>query len=227
MIVTADEARASIRVALALAIALVGSATLSACAPTAPPQGAPTANLVVPPVGSKWVIAQRDSGSYGSSSQQITSTRLEDQVWQGRKVRAYSDGSTTRFVDIDAGVTVAVVRESTPIETFEPGVGWQWPLWTGKSWLGTFRYTDHVRGRTFNAVQVWYKVAAYDDVTVPAGKFKVFRVDSDADQGALASSSWWSPEIGLTVKSRGERSARHYLGPGTRETELVSHDLKR
>lgn len=208
-------------------LTLVGVATLAACAPTVPPQGAPTASLVVPPVGSKWVVAQRDSGSYGSSSKQITYARLEDQVWQGRKARAYSDGSTTRLVDIDRGMTIAVVKGAELLESFEPGVGWQWPLWTGKSWLGTFRYTDHSRGRTFNSIQAWYKVAAYEDVTVPAGKFRTLRVDSDGDRGALVSSSWWNPETGLTVKSRTERSARYYLGPGVRETELTSYEIKR
>ena len=200
-------------------------AIAAACAPTGPPRGAPTANLVVSPVGSKWVVAQRDSGSYGSSSLQITYTRLEDQAWNGRHVRAYSDGSVTRLVDINTGTTVAVVKGATPLESFEPGVGWRWPLWVGSSWLAAFRYTDHISGRTFNS-QTWYEVAAYEEVTVPAGRFKTFRVDFDADQGALVDSSWWSPDIGATVKSRSERSAGHYLGAGTRDTELVSFDTK-
>lgn len=36
-----------------------------------------------------------------------------------------------------------------------------------------------------------------------------------------------SPDLGIVLKSRFERMSTHYLGVGTRETELVSYDLKR
>lgn len=197
-----------------------------ACAPTAPPSGTRAINNTQPAVGSKWVVLQKDSGSYGATSQQITYVRLEDLTWQGRAVRAYSDGSNTRYVDTSTGETVAVVQGTTVLESFDPGVGWNWPLWIGKSWSSTLRYTDHARGRTLNP-QFSYKVEAEEDIAVPAGKFKAIRIMSDADRGALVTSTWWSPEIGLTVKARAQRSPQHYLGPGVRETELVSYDAKR
>lgn len=208
---------------------LVGAVLLIAgCAPVAPPPGVPKADLIVPPVGSTWVIADKNTGSYGSASGRLTIRRLDDQMWQGRKVRAYSDGAVILYVDAETAGWVARVRETTkaPVESYDPPLGFDWPLWVGKSWVRTYRYTDHERGRTFDGVQTWYKVEAYEDVTIPVGTLKAFRVSWDSG-GFVFGVFWWNAELGLTIKSRSERTIRSYLGPGTRETDLVSYDIKR
>ena len=43
-------------------------------------------------------------------------------------------------------------------------------------------------------VRMSHKVEAYEDVTTPAGTFKVFRIRAD-DGGPYKSVTWWSPEI--------------------------------
>jgi hypothetical protein len=126
------------------------------------------------------------------------------------------------LVNTETGATVAVVREGTPLETYDPGFGWRWPIWVGSSWLVTSSFTDHVRGRTFDSVKIWYKVAAYEDVTVPAGTFKTWRVDSDAGGGATITTAWWNPDLGITVKFLSERTSGNYQGAGTRNFELKS-----
>jgi hypothetical protein len=119
---------------------------------------------------------------------------------------------------------VARLRGSTPLESWDPANGWDWPIWVGKSWTNRFRYTNHQRGRTVGVVGVW-RVEAHEDITVPAGTFRVFRV-SYRDE-ATDVMHWWSPELGISVKEKHQRTERHAGGEGTRERELVSHDIRK
>lgn len=204
---------------------LLAAMFAAGCAATAPPPGAPRADgPVFPPSGSSWVIALRDSGSFGSANEQRTIRARGEQTWQGRKVHAYEGQETTLLIEFPTGKFVARVRGTTPLESWDPPLGWNWPIWVGKSWTESFRFTYHQRGQTFN-VQGSFKVEAYEDIKVPAGTFKVFRI-TYAD-GGTESVNWWSPELGILVKSRTQRTSQHSAGPGTREVELVSHDIKR
>lgn len=198
----------------------------AACATTEPPAGAPRADgPKPPPPGSTWVLTDRNGGSFGSSSGQVTVTALGEQTWQGRKTRAFTDGALTSYFDTATGALVARARGTSPVESFDPPFGWEWPIFAGKSWLRTWRYTNHDTGRSFDGVQTWFKVEAYEDVKTLAGTFKTFKVSTD--DGAFRSTSWWSPDLGISVKSRAERYGTHFQGPGTRETELLSYDIKR
>jgi hypothetical protein len=38
---------------------------------------------------------------------------------------------------------------------------------------------------------------------------------------------WFSPELGIFVKQNLRRTAKHPAGPGTRDSELVSHTITR
>jgi hypothetical protein len=145
-------------------------------AATDPPPGAARADgFVFVAPGSRWVLARRDSGSFGSSDRPITIRALGERTWQGRKVHAYKSGQTAFLVEFPTGKWVARVRGATLVESFDPPVGWGWPIWAGKSWTESFRFTYHQRGQTFD-VRARFEVEAYEDIKVPAGTFKVFRV---------------------------------------------------
>ncbi|MGQ0651779.1 MAG: hypothetical protein ACT4P4_05860, partial [Betaproteobacteria bacterium] len=203
---------------------LLAAMFAAGCA-TAPPTGAPRADgPVFAPSGASWVIALRDSGSFGSANEQRTVRARGEQTWQGRKVNAYEGQEGTLLIEVPTGKFVARVSGATPLESWDPPLGWKWPIWVGKSWSENFRFTNHQRGQTFNVLG-WWKVEAHEDIKVPAGTFKVFRVNY-SDEGTEIV-SWWSPELGINVKSRTQRTGRHFAGPGTREVELVSHDIKR
>jgi hypothetical protein len=83
-----------------------------------------------------------------------------------------------------------------------------------------------VRGRSFDNIQGWYTVDAYEDVAVPAGTFKVFRVTSQFGQ-TTKNITWFSPDLGISVKTVFERTSQFYTGPGIRETQLLSQDIKK
>jgi hypothetical protein len=111
-------------------------------------------------------------------------------------------------------------------ETNDPGFrSFAWPLHVGRSWVHTFRFTDHAAGRSFDNVQFWSAVEAYEDATTPAGTFKAFRIVHD--NPSVRFTTWWSPDLGITVKSKSERKSTYHAGAGVRETELVSHELKK
>ncbi len=166
-------------------------------AQTAP--GSPRAEgAILVPAGSTWVNAIRESGSFGAATGERLNRSRGEQVWQGRKLHAYEGQESTILMEIPTARWVARVRGSTPLESWEPALGWQWPIWVGKSWTENFRYTNHQRGGT-SSVQGWFKVEAFEDVKVPAGSFKAFRISYS--DGSTENVSWWSPENGIVVKS--------------------------
>jgi hypothetical protein len=59
---------------------------------------------------------------------------------------------------------------------------------------------------------------------VPAGTFKAFRVS--AQIGETRTTSWYSPDLAIAVKSLLERSNQEFRGYGTRESQLVSYDKR-
>jgi hypothetical protein len=201
---------------------------LTACATTkeAPPGTPKLERLNRAPAGSSWAVSDTRSGSFGSGTTQSTIRSEGERDFQGRKYWAFSlDGVDLSYYDPE-GRLVGRTVNGVLRETNDPGFqSFAWPLHVGRSWTHTFRFTDHTTGRSFDRVQFSSSVEAYEDVTTPAGTFKAFRVVHDND--SVRFTNWWSPELGTNVKSRSERKSNFYAGPGVRETELVSYDIKK
>ena len=85
--------------------------------------------------------------------------------------------------------------------------------------------TIHATNQTI-PYQITQKVEAYEDITVPAGTFKAFKVSTSSTLGE-ENVNWFSPELGIFVKSINTRTAKSAAGPGTRETEIVSQTIKK
>ena len=67
-----------------------------------------------------------------------------------------------------------------------------------------------------------WKVEAYEDVTVPAGTFKAFRL-SMADSFGFKQTTWSVPtSMGVFAKRINERPPGHPQGQGTQLYELAS-----
>jgi len=179
---------------------------------------------VAPAVGATWVTARRDTGSYGSASVQLAGRFLGEQMWQGRKVIAF-EGQEFTLLAYPTGDWVAQVKGSTPLVSWDPPLSWDWPLDVGKTWTRTYRVTIHASKQTI-PLEVRQKVEAYEDVTVPAGTFKAFKI-STSDTLGNENLAWFSPELGIFVKQSLRRTAKHSAGPGARETELVSQTIKK
>ena len=172
--------------------------------------------VFVPP-GSTWTNERRDTGSFGNGVSRISTKALGPQTWQGRRVIALEGPEGILYTDADTGRWVAFVRGTTPMATYDPPLGYEWPMTVGKTWTGKTRVVTPQRTTD---LQYTFNVEAQEDVTVPAGTFKTFRIRY-ADQHT-ENLQWWSPEHGLWVKTKATRNSSHPMGAGTRETELVS-----
>ena len=208
---------------------LLGVMVLTAACATAPvelPTGAVKIDAGIPAVGTKWVTKAIDHQSGGATEQTWIAVEV---AYPGRVVYSTTDGTDTRVFDKATRNWIATRRDGKERAAASPDDGtFAWPLWVGRSWMASYTYHDLERGRTWNPVQTWWKVAAYEDVTVPAGKFKAFRLESTpGTNNATQITFWYAPEVKLTVKHVMERTSGHYLGYGKVTTEVVKYEQPR
>lgn len=176
---------------------------------------------VIVEAGSTWTFERRDSGSFGKGTAQQTNTARGEQSWQGRRVRATELPQGTRLADPDKGDWLAMVKGDTTLLTWEPSVGYDWPLTVGKSFPRDYRVVDHVTKRSFD-IRSTTTVESFEEVSVPAGTFTAFKIRY-TDSLGVESVSWYSPDAATWVKVRQTRDARFPAGPGTQEQDLLSY----
>lgn len=202
--------------AFALKSAMLTALALAGCA-SAPPQ---VSQWNPPPLGASWEVAQRNTGSYGRD-QQFRITRTEG-TWQGKPVVAMKNSlGPTLMADPATGRWHALVAaDGKPMFTFEPAIGWTYPVKIGASSTTRHRVTNHVANRTLE-YDFSCKVEAYEKVTVRAGTFDSYRLDCRTTVGN-EETYWMSPDLGVMVKTRLVRTAASPQGAGTQEAELVA-----
>lgn len=198
-----------------LAVALVSGG----CAMMAPK----AERFVAAPLGSTWLQEQRNSGSYGSNNVQVQIRRGE-RMWQGQQVITYETPQVTILAEPEpTGNWIGFFSGDKPMTTFDPPAGWNWPLEVGKTWTKDYRMTNHAKNQTIPYQQT-QKVEAYEDVTVPAGTFKAFKITSSSSLGQ-ENVAWFSPELGIYVKQVNTRTGKNAAGPGRQEIEVVSQTI--
>ena len=122
-------------------------------------------------------------------------------------------------------MVVAFVSGGKPLVSFEPELGYAYPLEVGKTVTTQHRMRVPGKTETF-PLQVTQKVEAYEDVTVPAGTFNAFKISWSESIGN-ENVYWLSPELGITVKSILTRTEKWPNGPGRRENQLVSQNISK
>lgn len=145
-------------------------------------------------------------------------------MWQGERVITFENPESA-ILAYPNGNWLGMVSGDKPLITWEPHLTWNWPLEVGKTWTRNHRMTIHATKQTVS-YQITQKVEAYEDVTVPAGTFKAFKVSTSSTLGE-ENVNWFSPELGIFVKSINTRTAKNAAGPGRRETEIVSQAIKK
>jgi len=172
--------------------------------------------------GSEWSYVRRDSGSFGSGVSHVYYKSLPAQSWQGRPHVAYEGPDSTILIDATSGNWAAQVKDGKPLVSWDPPLGYHWPMWVGETWSTPYKVTSSNRTTDTRA---WFTVEAEQTVHVPAGSFRTYRIlySTPTVWGHL----WYSPELGITVKSRLERVAGDPAGPGVRESDLLRQTVKR
>jgi hypothetical protein len=176
------------------ALLTVLSLTLLSAAPA--PAQAPKAERPTYSVGDKWI---RSDGAYDL-------IRIEN----GRYVFA-ADGGREVHLTRDLGIA-RIVRGGQVVLELEPPASPTWPLAVGQwgvSWL-TLKSQDPQYGQSL--ARLSWKVDAYEDVRVPAGTFKAYRVVQVLEPRFLAASPqarrvelavWYAPAIQQLVRADG------------------------
>ncbi|HEX7213975.1 MAG TPA: caspase family protein, partial [Methylomirabilota bacterium] len=171
-----------------LSLALLSGAPASA--------QAPRAERPAYSVGDKWI---RSDGAYDL-------IRIEN----GRYVFA-ADGGREVHLTRDLGIA-RIVRGGQVVLDMEPPASPTWPLEVGQwgvSWL-TLKSLDPQYGQSL--ARLSWKVDAYEDVRVPAGTFKAYRIVQVLEPRFLAASPqarrvelafWYAPAIQQLVRADG------------------------
>jgi hypothetical protein len=148
-------------------------------------------------------------------------------VWQGKPAVTLTHSATGMVImtQPETGRWMAwVSRDDKPIVTWDPPIGWQYPLKVGKEWATTHRMTMVATGRTTETLLAC-KVESYEPVTVRAGTFNSFKINCKGP--GYEDTYWSSPDYGMHLKTSLRRLADHPQGPGTQEHELVALNLAR
>lgn len=204
-----------------------------------PPSAGPvTAGAAYPPVGAKWNIRVTESGIFHSTveNRDVTATSVS---FNGRPGYGLTSNGTTRVLDPSTFNPIGIMQSGKAVVMDTPDEGlFSWPLWVGKSWDGRSSHADLLYGQVWPPAKFRARVVAIEDVTVPAGTFKAFRIEY---QGGIGSSStggirsgggspgfeshgtyWYAPGPELIVKSDVVRSGTNYRWGGRTTTELLS-----
>jgi len=104
--------------------------------------------------------------------------------------------------------------------SYDPPLTYTWPLEVGRTWRHQHVLTTNSGEHKVPMISSW-AVEAYEDVTVPAGTFKAWRV-SMTDSFGFQQVTWSMPDtLGVFARRLSERPAGHPLGAGTQVFELV------
>jgi hypothetical protein len=176
------------------------------------------------PAGTTMSYLRRSSGSFGASDGPVDWT-LMAREWQGKAVLAVvSPQAGTSLHDPASnnfGLLATLNRNGEPMLSFDPPVGFRYPLEVGMAWTSKHQMTVYP-SREIRPFEVSYKIEAQESLTVPAGTFQTYRILITDNLGQV-DRYWISPETGiLTIKRSQTRPASHPQGAGQLDGELIS-----
>jgi len=190
---------------------------IAGCA-SAPPKAE---RYVAPPVGASWKVQVTSTGSFGNAGKSEYPVSMRDVVVEGKRYHRFDTASGANLLNDSVGVFMVLGPGDRPLMRYDPPLGYEFPLEVGKTWTQDIALT--VGGTTKVPMKAQWKVEAYEDVTVPAGTFKAWRV-SFTDNFGFKQTTWSLPEtVGTYAKRISERPATHPQGgAGTQVIELVT-----
>ena len=198
-------------------MAVLALAGAVAAPSTAPAQT--SAPMEFPPPGTRWIIrtTERTGGTYLA-----TYTVLEPGALRGQAAFRVSDAVGVQFFE-RAGRNwfATVVREKERTGSTPHTGTFAWPLEVGKTWTSTYQYRDNQRNFRYNNVTTSWRVAAEEEVTVPAGRFRALRLEGENNGNRWT--TWYAPAMRIVVKEIHERKAGHPSGAGETSFEVVRH----
>jgi hypothetical protein len=176
--------------------------------------------------GSSWTYKVEDSA--WNAPQMITLTFMKDDMYKNAGVLAFASGNETVLYDRDLNF-VAVASDGRILREASPSLrSFDFPFHVGKEWRSVFTFQDNQKGLSWTPVEVLWRVKEYDEISVPAGRFRSFLIESEpsTNWGIRREQVWYAPQVKQLVKRIRERTAAHYEGKGKDTWELVQYTLK-
>lgn len=180
------------------------------------------ATFTPPAPGSTWQMSQRNTGSYGKDVE-LVMTRA-DATWQGSKVAKVTraDNGMSVMVLPNGKWAAVVAKDGTTLMTYDPPIGYEFPLKVGKSWKTHHKVTN-LATKGVSDYDYSCTVESIDRVTVRAGTFDAFKI---ACENEYSREVWWyNAANGVNVKLDNLRKPGNPSGEGTQQAELVALNL--
>jgi CHAT domain-containing protein len=172
-----------------------------------------------PPPGTRWINRSTD---HNGGIHLATYTVLEPGSFQGRAAFRVSDALGVQFFERAGRNWFATVLREKERAGSTPHTGtFAWPLEVGKSWVSVYQYRDNQRNFRFNNITTTWRVAAEEELTVPAGRYKTLRLEGSNNGNTWV--TWYAPSLRLVVKEIHERKPGHPAGPGRTVGEIVRY----
>ena len=201
-----------------LAIAAAAMLLATGCAtPVSTPE-----RILSVPMGTITTYHRKSSGSLGNFDGQVVWTYAQS-PFQGKPVIAYGapQAGVSLMDPATFGMLAYLNAAGQPMFSFDPPITYPWPLQVGKTATQKLTTTMYPSG-TKVPMTIDYKVESWEEVTVPAGTFKAYRV-SWTDNFGEVETRWLNPMEGLaTIKRHVERPASHPQGAGVLDAVLLS-----
>ena len=87
------------------------------------------------------------------------------------------DGADAYLVDVAIDAWVGCLKDGSILAGHAPhDFRYSWPLYVGKSWQADTAWVDNT-ANTQGSFTIEWAVAAWEEVTVPAGTFMAYRVE--------------------------------------------------
>lgn len=226
--------------ALALAALLLGAGPAHAQEAVGPPPGggrgpakpapvlretAPVAPMV-PLSPGNWMIYRRSDSAAGTTTERWTV--LPGGAYRGRPAVRLTDGKIVQILDPATRNWRATLRDGQEIAAAEPDRGsWSWPLTLGKRWVARFTFRDRRFNVSVGPIVTAWRVEAWESVTVPAGRFKAFRLRGEPGRNnTWQVVLWYAPRIALVVRRVDEQATDQRGVRRTVTLELLDHGAR-
>jgi hypothetical protein len=207
-------------------IRIFGAAVLVAISSSAVMAADEVAERFVPPQpGTHVTYRTTDKNDSVSSESRV----VVETVYKGRPAitLASPDGQDVIVLDKASGSNIARIQNGQETEFLDyhaPQYRLQWPIKVGAKWTESMAFYDRKSGKSWDPVEQTWKVLAYEEIVVPAGKFMAFKMQSSPGKNnAIVLTVWYAPDIGLNVKTIYERTPQNYLGYGKFIYELTEY----
>lgn len=170
---------------------------------------------VPPPQGAVTVYEVTDSGSFGTAVRRVP-IRMGMLDFEGRRLLRYETPAGSTLQNDRVGVVALIDPRGEPAARYDPPMEWPWPLEVGKTATTRHQLTLLPAGRTV-PLSVDWRIEAQEDVTVPAGSFRTWRIVFTDSMGQRVT-LWSVPEgMGMFARRVIERLPNHPQGAGRQD----------